>query len=50
MEGKKVHSPFMDITWGANPADMQLISKMDKVFKILLCVMLFLANKHELFL
>ena len=26
----KVHSPFIDSIWGADPADMQLISKFNK--------------------
>ena len=35
---KKVHSPFIDNIWGADLADMQLISKFDKEFRFLLCV------------
>ena len=27
---RKVHSPFIDSIWGADLADMQLISKFDK--------------------
>ena len=34
----KVHSPFIDNIWGADPADMQLISKFTKGFRFLLCV------------
>ena len=35
---KKVHSPFIDNIWGADLADMQLISKFNKEFRFLLCV------------
>ena len=35
---RKVHSPFIDNIWGADLADMQLISKFNKVFRFLLCV------------
>ena len=34
----KAHSPFIDNIWGTNPANMQLISKFNKGFKFLLCV------------
>ena len=34
----KEHSPFIDNIWGTNPANMQLISKFNKGFKFLLCV------------
>ena len=34
----KVQSPFTDIIWGTDLADMQLISKFDKGFRFLLCV------------
>ena len=30
---RKVHSPFIDNIWGANLADMQLISKFNKGFR-----------------
>ena len=33
-----MHSPFMDNIWGADLAHMQLISKFNKVFWFLLCV------------
>ena len=36
-DGRKVHSPFMDNIWGADLADMQLISKFDKGFRFSLC-------------
>ena len=35
---RKVQSPFTDNIWGADPADMQLISKCNKEFSFLLCV------------
>ena len=34
---RKVHSPFIDNIWGANVADVQLISKFNKWFGFLLC-------------
>ena len=35
---RKVYSGFKDNIWGADLADMQLISKFDKGFRFLLCV------------
>ena len=35
---RKVHSSFIDNIWGADLADMQIISKFRKGFRILLCV------------
>ena len=35
---RKVHSPFTDSIWGAYLADMQLISKFNKVSRFSLCV------------
>ena len=35
---RKVHSSFTDNIWGADLADMQLISKFNKGFRLLLCV------------
>ena len=35
---RKVHSPFIENIWGANLADMQLISKFNKGFRFLLCI------------
>ena len=35
---RKVHSSFIDNIWGADLADTQLISKVDKEFSFLLCV------------
>ena len=37
-EKRKVHSPFLDNTWGVDLAHMQLISKFNKGFRFLLCV------------
>ena len=37
-EKRKVDSPFIDNMWGADLADMLLISKFDKRFRFLLCV------------
>ena len=34
----KLHSPFIDNNWGEDLADMQLISKFNKGFTFLLCV------------
>ena len=35
---RKVHSSFIDNIWGTGLADMQLISKLDKGIRFLLCV------------
>ena len=35
---KKVHSPFIGNIWGKDLADMQFISKLDKGFRFLLCI------------
>ena len=35
---RKVYSGFKDNGWGADLADMQLISKLNKRFRFLLCV------------
>ena len=37
-EKRKVHSPFIDNIWGADLADMQLLSKFNKGIRFLLCV------------
>ena len=37
-EKRKVHWLFIDNIWGADLADMQLISKFNKEFRFLLCV------------
>ena len=38
IERRKVHSSFIDNIWGADLADLQLISKFNKGFRFLLCV------------
>ena len=38
---RKVNSPFIDYIWGADLADMQIISKLDKVISYLLCYQYF---------
>ena len=35
---RKVHSPFIDNIWRADLADMQVISKFNKGFRFILCV------------
>ena len=35
---RKLYSAFKDNTWGANLVDMQLISKFNKGFRVLLCI------------
>ena len=35
---RKVYSTFTDNVWGADLADIQLISKFNKAFRFLLCV------------
>ena len=37
-ENRKVQSPFIENIWGADLADMQLISKFNKGISFLLCV------------
>ena len=46
---RKVHSPFRDNIWGVDLAHMQLLSKFNKGFRFLLCV-IFLVNMLRLFL
>ena len=41
----KVHSPFINNTWGTDLADIQLINKFNKGFRFLLCVT-DIYNKH----
>ena len=43
---RKVHSPFIDNIWGADGADMQLISKINKEFIFSLCVIYIYHNKY----
>ena len=38
MEKRKVELLFMDNIWDVDPADMQMISKFNKGFRFLLCV------------
>ena len=47
---RKVHSRFIDNIWGADLADMQLITKFNKGFRFLLCVIDITANMQGLFL
>ena len=50
---RKVYSSLKDIIWGADLADIQLISKINKGTRFLLCVidiLIFLVNMHGLFL
>ena len=42
---RKVHSTFINNTWGADLADMKLISKFNKKIRFLLCV-LFIFSKY----
>ena len=35
---RKVHSPFIDNIWGADLVDVQFMSKFNKQFRFLLCV------------
>ena len=47
---RKIPTPFIDNTWGADLADMHLISKFNKGFVFLWCVKDFLVNMYRLFL
>ena len=44
---RKVHSSFRDNIWGVDLADMQLLSKFNKGFRFLLCV-IDIFSKHAL--
>ena len=46
---RKVHSPFIDNIWGAELANMQLISKFNKGFRFFYMLLAYIANMHELF-
>ena len=46
----KVQAPFIDNIWGADLADMQIISKLNKGFRFLFCVIDIIANMHGLLL
>ena len=48
-EKRKVYSSFQDSIWGADLVDIQLISKFNKRFWILLCILVFIANMRGLF-
>ena len=45
---RKVQSHFIDNIWGADPADVKLISKFNKGFRFLLCV-IDICSKYEIF-
>ena len=47
---RTVYSGFKDNIWGADLADMQLISKFNKGTRFLLCVIDIFVNMHGLFL
>ena len=47
---RKVYSSFIDNIWGADLANMQLISTFNKGILFLLCAIIFLVNMHGLFL
>ena len=47
---RKVQSPFLDNTWGADLANMQLINKLNKGFRFLLCVPDIYSKYTRLFL
>ena len=47
---RTVYSRFKDSIWGAVLADMQLISKINKGFRFILCVIDILVNMLGLFL
>ena len=42
---RRVHSTFKDNIWGADLADMQLISKFNKGFRFLLCI-IYIFSKY----
>ena len=46
---KKVRSSFIDNIWGADITDMQLISKFNKVFRFLLCL-IYIFSKYTWFI
>ena len=49
-EKRKVHSPFIDNIWGADLADIQLISKFNKGICYFYESLIFLVNTYGLFL
>ena len=50
LKKRKVYSPFIDNIWGTDLADMQLISKFNKEFWFLLCVIDIYSKYTWLFL
>ena len=42
---RKVYSPVIDNIWGSDLANMQLISKFNKGFRFLLCVVISIYNE-----
>ena len=49
-KSRKVYSSFKDNIWGADLADMQLISKFNKGIRFFYVLLIFLVNMHRLFL
>ena len=49
IEKRKVHSSFMDNIWGAELADMKLISTFNKVIRFFIMLLIFSLNTHVLF-
>ena len=47
---RKVHSLFIGNIWEADLADLQLISKFNKGFRLFYVLLTFIANMHGLFL
>ena len=47
---RKVYSTFKDNIWGANLADVQLISKFNKGYRFLFLLLMFLVNMPGLLL
>ena len=47
---RTVYSGFKDNIWGADLADMQLISKLNRYLDVYYVLMIFLINMLELFL
>ena len=47
---RKVHSSFRDSIWGVDLTDMQLLSKFNKGFRFLLCVIDIFSKYYGLFL
>ena len=46
---RKGHSSFLDNIWGADLADMQLISKFDKGIRFLYMLLIFMVNMLRYF-